>query len=69
MGRVIGASAIAAFIFTSAPAGQGRGATAGNTGAMAKIAQEYVRLVLAMGQHDTDSLEYYYGRGDLKKEP
>jgi hypothetical protein len=35
---------------------------------MAKIAREYVRLVLAMGQHDKDYVDAYYGPEDLKKE-
>jgi hypothetical protein len=35
---------------------------------MAKIAREYVRLVLAMGQHDKDYVDAYYGPDELKKE-
>jgi hypothetical protein len=35
---------------------------------MAKIAREYVRLVLAMGQHDKDYVDAYYGPAELKKE-
>jgi hypothetical protein len=35
---------------------------------MAKSAREYVRLVLALGQHDTDYVDAYYGPDDLKKE-
>src|SRR5260221_13642843 len=35
---------------------------------MARIAREYVRLVLAMGQHDKDYVDAYYGPDDLKKE-
>ena len=33
-----------------------------------KIAREYVRLVLAMGQHDKDYVDAYYGPADIKKE-
>jgi hypothetical protein len=36
-------------------------------GDMAKIAQEYVRLVLALGQHDKDYVDAYYGPDELKK--
>ena len=35
---------------------------------MSKIAREYVRLVLAMGQHDTDYVDAYYGPDDIKRE-
>ena len=73
--RVIAASAIGAFILTTATAapfdlaqGRQQSAPGGNTDAMAKIAREYVRLVLAMGQHDKDYVDAYYGPEDLKKE-
>ena len=33
---------------------------------MAQIAREYVRLVLAMGEHDKDYVDAYYGPEDLK---
>ena len=36
--------------------------------AMGKIAREYVRLVLALGQYDKDYVDAYYGPEDLKKE-
>ena len=39
-----------------------------DTDAMATIAREYVRLVLALGQHDRDYVDAYYGPDDLKKE-
>ena len=35
---------------------------------MAKIARDYVRMVLALGQHDKDYVDAYYGPDDLKKE-
>ena len=44
------------------------GAAQRDTGTMAKIAREYVRLVLALGQHDKDYVDAYYGSEDLKKE-
>src|SRR5437764_12337354 len=53
---ILAATAIAAFTLTT------------DTDAMAKIAREYVRLVLAMGQHDKDYVDAYYGPEDLKKE-
>jgi len=31
------------------------------TGAMDKVAEEYVKLVLALGQHDADYVDAYYG--------
>ena len=34
---------------------------------MAQIAHEYVRLVLAMGQHDKDYVDAYYGPADIKR--
>src|SRR6185503_18626638 len=35
---------------------------------MSKIAREYVRLVLAMGPHDKDYVDAYYGPDDIKRE-
>src|SRR3954452_1892188 len=35
---------------------------------MAQIAHEYVRLVLAMGQHDPDYVDAYYGPAAIKAE-
>jgi hypothetical protein len=40
----------------------------GSSDGMAKIAHDYVRLVLALGQHDKDYVDAYYGPADLKKE-
>ncbi len=37
-------------------------------GAMDKIAEQYVRLVLALGQHDADYVDAYYGPPEWKKE-
>ncbi len=51
--------------FTMAFAAQRKG---GGTDAMARIAREYVRLVLATGQHDKDYVDAYYGPEDIKKE-
>jgi hypothetical protein len=42
--------------------------TGAKTDAMAKIAVEYVRLVLAMGLHDKDYVDAYYGPDGLRKE-
>jgi hypothetical protein len=38
------------------------------TVSMAQIAQEYVRLVLAMGHHDPDYVDAYYGPASVKAE-
>src|SRR5258708_36144244 len=38
------------------------------TDAMAPIAREYVRLGLALGQHDKGYVDAYYGPDDLKKQ-
>jgi hypothetical protein len=35
---------------------------------MAQIAREYVRLVLALGHHDPDYVDAYYGPADIKAE-
>jgi hypothetical protein len=35
---------------------------------MAQIAREYVRLVLALGHHDQDYVDAYYGPADIKAE-
>src|SRR5690349_14238075 len=37
-------------------------------GSMAQISREYVRLVLAMGDHDKDYVDAYYGPDDIKAE-
>jgi hypothetical protein len=49
-------------------AAQQRGAPATNANLMDTISREYVRLVLALGQHDRDYVDAYYGPEDLKKE-
>src|SRR5262245_5059776 len=38
------------------------------TVSMAEIAQEYVRLVLALGHHDADYVDAYYGPASIKAE-
>src|SRR4051812_22593365 len=53
--------------FTTAGLAPRRGA-AGDQDVMAKIAHEYVRLVLALGQHDKDYVDAYYGPADIKHE-
>ena len=35
---------------------------------MARISREYVRLALAIGQHDKDYVDAYYGPADIRKE-
>jgi hypothetical protein len=69
MRRACGTAACAVLVVavTIAASAQ-RGAVPGNADAMAKIAREYVRLVLALGQHDKDYVDAYYGPDDLKRE-
>jgi hypothetical protein len=64
---VLLSSAVALRLSPSAAAQQ-RGATAANADPMATISREYVRLVLALGKHDRDYVDAYYGPDDLKKE-
>ena len=35
---------------------------------MSQISRDYVRLVLALGAHDKDYVDAYYGPGDIKTE-
>ena len=44
------------------------GAQAGQKTGMNEIAEQYVRLVLAVGQHDTDYVDAFYGPADWKAE-
>ena len=37
------------------------------TGSMSRIAEQYVKLVLALGQHDADYVDAYYGPPEWKK--
>jgi hypothetical protein len=62
---VSAAGVLIALAFTMAVSAQRTGT---RTDAMATIAREYVRLVLALGQHDKDYVDAYYGPEDLKKE-
>jgi hypothetical protein len=55
-------------VLTMAVAAQQGGAPGGNPDPMARISREYVRLVLAMGQHDKDYVDAYYGPEDIRKE-
>src|SRR6185503_44890 len=45
-----------------------RRATPGGEDPMSKIAHDYVHLVLALGQHDADYVDAYYGPPEIKKE-
>ena len=56
------------FLSIAAAAGPQRAAPAGGADAMATISREYVRLVLAMGRHDADYVDAYYGPAELKRE-
>jgi hypothetical protein len=63
-----GAAAALLGAMTIAAAAQRSGAPGGEPDAMARISHEYVRLVLAMGQHDKDYVDAYYGPADIRKE-
>ena len=54
-------------VFSMAGLAQRRGTTGGED-PMSKIARDYVRLVLALGQHDKDYVDAYYGPPEIKKE-
>jgi hypothetical protein len=62
-----GVAAAGALAVTTAGVAQQRGA-ANSPDAMSKIARDYVRLVLALGQHDKDYVDAYYGPPEIKKE-
>jgi hypothetical protein len=51
-----------------AAAPQTRQTQPAGTGTMETIAEEYVKLVLAMGQHDKDYVDAYYGPAEWKKQ-
>ena len=63
---IVLSTAVAVPLSTAAATTQ-RGAPA-NTDPMATISREYVRLVLALGKHDRDYVDAYYGPEDLKNE-
>jgi hypothetical protein len=58
---VIGGLVLAA-VWTSGPAAQQAGTGTG----MNRIAEDYVKLVLAVGQHDADYVDAYYGPAEWK---
>jgi hypothetical protein len=62
-------AAIAPLVVALTVAGlaQQRRAT-GGTDAMSEISREYIRLVLAMGEHDKDYVDAYYGPEEVKAE-
>jgi len=66
--RVLAAVAVLVVALTFATYAQQGRAAGGNTDAMAQISREYVRLVLAMGAHDKDYVDAYYGPDDVKAE-
>jgi hypothetical protein len=51
-----------------AAAAQQSGAPVASTDSMSTISREYVRLVLALGKHDADYVDAYYGPEDVKRE-
>jgi hypothetical protein len=65
LNRTIAAIAVLLVALTFATYAQQGRAAGGNTDAMAQISREYVRLVLAMGAHDKDYVDAYYGPDDV----
>lgn len=53
---------------TMAAAAQQTGAPGGNADQMGTISREYVRLVLALGKHDADYVDAYYGPAEVRRE-
>jgi hypothetical protein len=64
----LGAVALAAQTATTPAPGAARGRGAGPPAAMNEIAERYVKLVLALGQHDADYVDAYYGPPEWKQE-
>jgi hypothetical protein len=63
--RRIAAGMAAGILLTAVLAAQQGGSRATD---MSKISREYVRLVLALGVHDKDYVDAYYGPDDVRKE-
>ncbi|HTM24958.1 MAG TPA: hypothetical protein VL225_07175 [Vicinamibacterales bacterium] len=63
--RRLAAGVAAGILLTAAVAAQQGGSRASD---MSKISREYVRLVLALGAHDKDYVDAYYGPDDIRKE-
>ena len=61
------AVALGCLVLSMTAAAQQRGAPASNADPMSTISRDYVRLVLALGKHDRDYVDAYYGPDDLKK--
>jgi hypothetical protein len=55
-------------VLSTAAATPQRGGPAASADPMTTIARDYVRLVLALGKHDGDYVDAYYGPEELKKE-
>ena len=62
------AIALVCVVLSTAATAQQRGAPAPSADPMSTISREYVHLVLALGKHDPDYVDAYYGPDDLKKE-
>jgi hypothetical protein len=60
------AACCAVLLTVSSPGGQERPRGAG-AASMDRIAESYVKLVLAVGQHDADYVDAYYGPAEWKK--
>jgi hypothetical protein len=62
------AIALGCVVLWMAASPQQRGTPAASADPMSTISRDYVRLVLALGKHDRDYVDAYYGSDDLKKE-
>ena len=61
-------SIVAAATLLSGTPAPGQTATGAKSSAMDTIAEQYVKLVLALGQHDKDYVDAYYGPPEWKKD-
>jgi hypothetical protein len=61
-------AACCALLLAALPAGQQAGGTQAQGTTMDAIAEEYVKLVLAVGQHDADYVDAYYGPADWRRD-
>jgi hypothetical protein len=61
-------SIVAAATLLSGTSAPGQTATGAKSSAMDTIAEQYVKLVLALGQHDKDYVDAYYGPPEWKQD-
>jgi hypothetical protein len=66
--RIVLASLLAAALMSGAPASRTTDQPKGRPGAMERISEGYVRLVLALGAHDPDYVDAFYGPAAWKSQ-